>query len=90
VHVFRACTNSEFSGTCLEMYITCPGCIVLNPEWQRTISSVRITDSRVRCRFWVTSGCNSDGILVPYSNPIYNLAATNYNDRIVAFDCYLA
>ncbi|KAJ8072803.1 hypothetical protein PM082_016362 [Marasmius tenuissimus] len=90
IPVFVACKDAEFSGECIQWNVACDFCVPLDSGWQNVISSVRIVDDRVGCNFWVSPNCQGDGINVPFSNPIFNLAATNYNDRITAFNCYKA
>ncbi|KAL4256078.1 hypothetical protein AB1N83_011658 [Pleurotus pulmonarius] len=88
IPVWQGCTDANFQGSCLTYSLACNACFPLNGIWVNSLSSIRMLDSRVGCNFWVASNCVGDGINID-SNAIFNLAATNYNDRIAAFNCYV-
>ncbi|EEB98864.1 hypothetical protein MPER_01555, partial [Moniliophthora perniciosa FA553] len=88
VPAFTICKNADFSGGCITYSLCSNFCAELTAEWKNVISSVRIEESAIGCNFWVATNCVGDGIRID-SGAIFNLAATNYNDRLVAFNCYL-
>jgi len=88
IPVFTACSNAQFSGSCWTWSVACDFCAVLPADEQDVYSSIAILDTRVGCNFWVNTNCVGDGINID-SGAIYDLSATNYNDRTVAYNCYL-
>ncbi|THU92335.1 hypothetical protein K435DRAFT_672253 [Dendrothele bispora CBS 962.96] len=88
IPVFLACTDAQFSGSCIQFSVGCDFCFALPDGFQNDISSIRMLNDQVGCNFWVASNCVGDGIDVD-SGAIFDLSATNYNDRTVAGNCYL-
>ncbi|KAF9465118.1 hypothetical protein BDZ94DRAFT_1189645 [Collybia nuda] len=88
IPVFTACTDSNFGGSCVTWSLACDFCAGLGNGWTNTVSSIRMLNPSVGCNFWVNSNCVGDGINID-SGAIFDLSATNYNDRTVAFNCYL-
>ncbi|KAF9464031.1 hypothetical protein BDZ94DRAFT_1162858, partial [Collybia nuda] len=86
--VFLGCVDANFQGPCIEWSVGCDVCFGLGPGWTNTLSSIEILTTQVGCNFWVNSNCIGDGINID-SAAIFDLSATNYNDRTVAFNCYL-
>ncbi|KIK54826.1 hypothetical protein GYMLUDRAFT_891506 [Collybiopsis luxurians FD-317 M1] len=88
IQVFLGCTDANFAGSCFIESLACDFCFELPAPYQNDLSSIEMLDSRVGCDFWVESDCIGDGINID-SGAIYDLSATNYNDRLVAGTCYL-
>ncbi|KAJ7587159.1 hypothetical protein C8J56DRAFT_786853 [Mycena floridula] len=88
IPVFIICTDANFSGNCIEWLLACDFCVPFGAGWNNDISSIEMLDTRVGCNFWVSSNCVGDGINID-SGAIYDLSATNYNDRVNSFNCYL-
>ncbi|KAF9038917.1 hypothetical protein BDZ89DRAFT_1061019 [Hymenopellis radicata] len=88
IPVWTGCTDANFGGSCLTYSLACDFCVPLDGIWVDSLSSIRIIEPTVGCNFWVSSNCVGDGINID-SGAIFDLSATNYNDRIVAFNCYL-
>ncbi|KAF9464519.1 hypothetical protein BDZ94DRAFT_473001 [Collybia nuda] len=85
--VFVACTDHNFLGICSTLAVGCGICYGLDSVFTHSISSISMITTSIGCNFWVNSNCIGDGINID-SGAIYDLAATNYNDRTVAFSCY--
>lgn len=87
VPVWTACTDANFQGNCFLWCWAGDGCLQFTGIWVNSLSSIRMQDSRIGCNFFVTWDCIGNAINID-SDAIFNLAATDYNDRIVAFKCY--
>ncbi|KAK7438885.1 hypothetical protein VKT23_020798 [Stygiomarasmius scandens] len=88
IPVFTMCTDAQFTGSCETVSTCCDFCFGLGNGFVNDVSSIRILSSQVGCNFWVSSNCVGDGIKID-SGAIFDLSATNYNDRVVAVNCYL-
>ncbi|KAF9489034.1 hypothetical protein BDN71DRAFT_1402298 [Pleurotus eryngii] len=88
IPVWQGCMDANFQGSCLTYSLACNACFTLSGVWVNSLLSIQMLDSQARCNFWVACNCIEDGIKIN-SDAIFNLAATNYNDQIMVFNCYL-
>ncbi|KAF8892371.1 hypothetical protein CPB85DRAFT_1230584, partial [Mucidula mucida] len=86
--VWTGCTDVNFVGTCRFYSLSCDVCFALDGPMVDSISSIRIIEPTVGCNFWVNTNCVGDGLNID-SGAVFDLTTTSFNDRIVAFNCYL-